>query len=102
MSKGVNLYARSLLGLRPKDCSGAFRCFRVEVLKKLDFDKIRSRGYSFQEEILWHLKRVGAKFDESPIVFADRERGQSKINSHEAYAALWIIFRLGVKNWLYI
>ena len=100
MSRCLNFYARWMLGLRPHDCSGAFRCFRVELLKKLDFDQIRSRGYSFQEEILWHLKRLGARFGETPIVFADRERGQSKINSREAYAALWIIFRLGIKNWL--
>lgn len=100
MSRGVNFYARSMLGLRTKDCSGAFRCFRVDMLKKLDFDNIRSRGYSFQEEILWHLKRAGARFGESPIIFADRVRGQSKINSKEAYNALWIIFRLGMKNWV--
>ena len=48
-----------LLGLRPKDCSGAFRCYRTSLLARLDFDAIRSRGYSFQEEILWHLKRLG-------------------------------------------
>lgn len=100
MSRAVNFYARTSLGLKPRDCSGAFRCFRVETLQQLDFDSIRSRGYSFQEEILWHLKRVGARFKESPIIFADRERGQSKINSREAWSALWIIFRLGVKNWL--
>ena len=100
MSWGVNTYARLLLGLSPRDCSGAFRCFRVELLKKIDFDSIRSRGYSFQEEILWHLKRAGARFAETPILFADRERGQSKINSREALFALWIIFRLGVKNWV--
>ncbi|HTN77317.1 MAG TPA: polyprenol monophosphomannose synthase [Pirellulaceae bacterium] len=99
MSKLVNLYARGLLGLKPRDCSGAFRCFRVELLKRLDFSQIRSRGYSFQEEVLWHLKRLGAKFGETPIIFRDREFGQSKINSSEAYSALWILFRLGVTNW---
>lgn len=100
MSRGVNLYARMLLGLRPRDCSGAFRCYRVAVLKKLDFDRIMSRGYSFQEEILWHLKRAGARFAETPIIFADRTRGQSKIDGGEAVSALWILFRLGIKNWL--
>ena len=64
------------------------------------FSTIKSRGYSFQEEILWRLKRVGARFAEMPIVFADRERGQSKINKQEALSALWIIFRLGVTNWI--
>lgn len=100
MSRCVNLYARSLLGLRPKDCSGAYRCYRVELLARLDFDAIRSRGYSFQEEILWRLKRLGARFGETPIVFVDRQRGVSKINSGEAVSALRIIFALGLQNWL--
>ena len=56
MSRGVNLYARMMLGLRTRDCSGAFRCYRVSMLEKINFAAIRSRGYSFQEEILWHLK----------------------------------------------
>jgi dolichol-phosphate mannosyltransferase len=99
MSRSVNLYARWLLGLRPNDCSGAYRCYRVDVLRKLNFEQIQSRGYSFQEEILWHLKRAGARFGETPIIFADRERGQSKINSREAFNAMWIIFRFGIKNW---
>jgi dolichol-phosphate mannosyltransferase len=94
MSRSVNLYARLLLGLRPRDCSGAFRCYRTELLRKLDFDRVRSRGYSFQEEILWHLKRAGARMRETPIVFADRERGQSKINLREAASTLWVIFTL--------
>ena len=99
MSQGVNLYARTMLGLPSKDCSGAYRCYRTAILRKLDFDQVRSRGYSFQEEILWHLKRLGAKFGETPIEFADRERGQSKINSKEAVDALKIILQLGLKNW---
>lgn len=102
MSKGVNIYARALLGLWPRDCSGAFRLYRVELLEKLDFEHIVSRGYSFQEEVLWRLKRLGARFAEVPIVFADRELGVSKINGGEAGAAVRILFRLGLKNWLSI
>ena len=98
MSRGVNFYARWMLGLKPKDCSGAFRCYRTELLAKLDFDAIRSRGYSFQEEILWHLKRLDARFAETPIIFIDRQHGTSKINSKEALAALRIIFGLGLRN----
>ena len=98
MSGGVNLYARWLLGLKVKDCSGAFRCYRTELLAKLDFGRVRSRGYSFMEEILWHLKRLGARFGETPIVFVDRAAGRSKINAKEALAALWIIFALGVSG----
>lgn len=98
MSRCVNLYARSLLWLSPKDCSGAFRCYRTELLAKLDFEAIRSRGYSFQEEILWRLKRLGARFGETPIVFLERQLGHSKIHSGEALAALKILFLLGLQN----
>ena len=99
MSRSVNLYARVLLGLKTKDCSGSFRCYRASLLAKVDFDAVRSRGYSFQEEILWHLKRLGARFGETPFVFPDRTRGQSKIHSGEAWNALKILFLLGMKNW---
>jgi len=100
MSAAVNLYARTLLGLRPRDCSGGYRCYRVALLRRLDADSIISRGYSFQEEVLWRLKRLGARFREVPILFADRRLGTSKINGREAWAALWILFRLGINNWL--
>jgi dolichol-phosphate mannosyltransferase len=101
MSRTVNAYARLLLGLRAKDCSGAFRCYRTAMLEKVDFDAIRSRGYSFQEEILWRLKRLGARMGETPITFADRQKGVSKINSREAFSALGIILTLGARNWLW-
>jgi dolichol-phosphate mannosyltransferase len=98
MSRGVNFYSRWFLGLQPKDCSGNYRCYRTEILAKLDFDHVRSRGYSLQEEILWCLKRVGARFGETPIIFVDRQRGKSKINMSEAATALRIIFSLGMRS----
>lgn len=100
MSRAVNLYARSLLGLRTKDCSGGYRCYRTSALAKIDLDGLISHGYSFQEEILWHLKRQGCRIGESPIIFVDRVRGSSKINMSEAWAAVWVILALGRRNWL--
>jgi dolichol-phosphate mannosyltransferase len=97
MSRSVNVYARYLLGLTPKDCSGAFRCYRTQMLERLNFAQFQSRGYSFQEEILYHLQRLGARFGEVPIHFQNRQRGRSKINVIEAANALRIIFRLGVR-----
>jgi len=102
MSAAVNLYARTLLGLRPRDCSGGYRCYRVALLRRLDTDSIISRGYSFQEEVLWRLKQLGARCREVPILFADRRLGTSKINGREAWAAVWILFRLGINNWLHL
>jgi dolichol-phosphate mannosyltransferase len=99
MSRAVNLYARCLLTLKPKDCSGGFRCYRTSKLAQLEFDQFRSLGYAFQEEILWRLKKLGARFGETPITFVDRQIGQSKINRREVWEALRVIFRLGLRNW---
>jgi dolichol-phosphate mannosyltransferase len=59
---------------------------------------VRSRGYAFQEEILFHCRVAGCRFEETPIVFRDRRYGTSKIDWRESVAALWIIFRLGMDN----
>ena len=96
MSRGINFYARWLLWLRTKDNSGSFRCYRASKLAELDLDRIVARGYAFQEEILYRCRRVGCTFEEVPIVFEDRRYGESKINKKEVFAALWVIFRLGV------
>lgn len=96
MSRSINWYARLFLGLRTRDNSGAFRCYRTKTLEKLEFDSVLSKGYSFQEEILYRLKKHDATFAEVPIIFVDRRFGQSKINNKETLLALWIMFRLGV------
>jgi dolichol-phosphate mannosyltransferase len=96
MSSGINTYARLMLGLTSRDNSGAFRCYRVSKLAELDFDRVRSRGYSFQEEILFWCQAVGCRIGETPIVFKDRRAGTSKINMREAASALYILLQLGV------
>jgi dolichol-phosphate mannosyltransferase len=99
MSGGINLYARLLLGLSSKDNSGAFRCYRVSKLAEIDFSRVRSRGYSFQEEILYWCQTVGCKIGETPILFENRRAGSSKINMREAVSALWVLLQLGFSRW---
>jgi len=98
MSRGVNWYSRLLLRLRTRDNSGSYRCYRVAKLAELDFERIRCKGYAFQEEILYRCRRLGCRFAETPIVFVDREHGESKINLWEVIAALWGLFVLGLEN----
>jgi dolichol-phosphate mannosyltransferase len=98
MSSGINGYARLTLGLSSKDNSGAFRCYRVSKLAQIDLERIRSRGYSFQEEILYWCKTVGCRIGETPILFENRRSGVSKINTREAVTALWILLVLGVSR----
>jgi dolichol-phosphate mannosyltransferase len=96
MSSGINTYARLMLGLTSKDNSGAFRCYRVSKLAEIDLSRVRSRGYSFQEEILYWCQTVGCRIGETPILFENRRAGSSKINMREAVSALWILLCLGL------
>lgn len=96
MSSGINWYARLFLGLSSKDNSGSYRCYRVAKLAEIDLGAIRSRGYSFMEEILFWCRMVGCRIGETPILFENRRSGRSKINKAEAVRALEIIFRLGL------
>ena len=96
MSTGINYYARMFLGLSTRDNSGSYRCYRVSKLRQIDLDQIRSRGYSFMEEILYWCRSVGCTMGETPIIFENRRSGYSKINTREAIKALQIIFQLGV------
>jgi dolichol-phosphate mannosyltransferase len=98
MSFGINGLARVCLGLRTRDNSGSFRCYRVAKLAQIDLDSVRSRGYSFMEEILFLCKEVGCTFGETPILFENRRAGRSKLNKMEALRAVGIIIELGVSR----
>lgn len=96
MSWAMNLAARLLLGLPIRDCSGNFRCYRAATVARLDWDTFCSKGFSFFEEILFHLRRDGARFCEIPICFIDRQKGQSKMSCRDAIAAVLTLLRLAV------
>lgn len=96
MSRVINSYARLMLGIRSRDCSGAFRCVRLSMLSDLDFNAFVSKGYAFQEEFLYRCQRLGCVLAEVPIAFVDRRAGSSKINLREIVAAVRDIAMLGL------
>jgi dolichol-phosphate mannosyltransferase len=98
MSRGINWYTRLLLRLSPRDCSGAFRAYRVARLREVDFARIRSLGYAFQEEILFRCRAVGCRFSETPYTFTNRRVGETKINLWEVARALRDIALLAVER----
>jgi dolichol-phosphate mannosyltransferase len=95
MSWGVNLLVRMLMRLPARDCSGGFRCYRVARLRAAQPDRLTSRGYSFQEEMLYRCRRVHCRIGETPIVFANRRAGTSKVNPHEVVRSLATLVLLG-------
>ncbi len=93
-SRWMNRLSRGILGLPVRDASGAFRAYRVRVLRRIDLASIHSTGYAYLEEILWKLHRAGGTLIEVPITFHDRRSGKSKINVQEALGKLGLLTRL--------
>ena len=98
LSRGANTFAKVMLGLRAKDCTAGFRCYRREVLQAIDLDSIRSNGYSFLIEMIFYVQRRGFTIGEVPIIFEDRRRGTSKISQNEVFRALQTVERLSVQR----
>jgi dolichol-phosphate mannosyltransferase len=91
VSEGGSTYARLVLGLSVRDLTGGFKCFRREVLEAIHFDGVRSQGYAFQVELTYRAVQSGFKVVEVPIVFRDREHGQSKMSWRIAAEAMWLV-----------
>jgi len=91
VSEGGSTYARLVLGLGVRDLTGGFKCFRREVLEAIHFDSVRSQGYAFQVELTYRAVQAGFRVVEVPIVFRDRQRGQSKMSWRIAAEAMWLV-----------
>jgi dolichol-phosphate mannosyltransferase len=95
MSWGVGTMVRLLMRIPARDTSGAYRCYRVSKLRETALDKLWSRGYSFQQEMLYRCRKAGCRIGETPILFENRRAGTSKVNPKEAIRSLSILVALG-------
>ncbi len=87
-----NLYARSILRLPVRDATGGYRMWRRETLQGMPLERVRSNGYAFQVEMAFIACRLGYRFREIPIYFADRRWGHSKMCfriQREAAVRVW-------------
>lgn len=98
LSYYANVYTRIVTGLPLRDATGGFKCFRRKVLESIDFDKVKSNGYSFQIEMSFRAYKKGFKIKEIPIVFTDRMEGKSKMSKEIVREAIWMVWRLRLKS----
>jgi len=89
ISRGGSLYAQVLLGLRVRDLTGGFKCYRRKVLEALPLDEIHSKGYAFQIETTYRALRKGFRIREVPITFVDRVEGGSKMSRAIVVEGFW-------------
>jgi dolichol-phosphate mannosyltransferase len=96
ISRTLGYVVRFLMRIPARDTSGAYRCYRVSKLRQAQLGRVRSRGYSFQQEVLYRCRKAGCKIGETPIIFENRRAGASKVNPREAVRSMGMILLLGV------
>ena len=94
MSWGANTLVRLTLGLKARDCSSGFKCYRVGTLCRIDLSHVVAKGYAFQEEIVYRFQLLGACIGEVPITFENRKRGETKMSLREIAGLFFTVFRL--------
>ena len=95
----ANFLTRLMLRVSLRDCTSGFRCYRRDVAERLDFPALTAPGYAVLEELLYRCQRIGVTPAEHPILFIDREMGQSKINMKESINALQLLLQLRKSGW---
>jgi dolichol-phosphate mannosyltransferase len=100
ISRGGSIYAGLILGLPIADLTSGFKCFRRQVIERLDLHSIRSNGYAFQVEVNYACWLAGFRMREVPIIFPDRTRGKSKMNWRIVVEAAMLVpkLRLGLSR----
>jgi dolichol-phosphate mannosyltransferase len=93
ISKWGNVFARYIAGMyRVRDCTAGFRAIRSDVIKRIDFQALRVRGYAFQISLLHEVIASGASVREIPTHFVDRKRGNTKMT-------IWDIAEFMINAW---
>ncbi len=98
LSAGANGLARTLLGLRVRDCTSGFRCWESELITRAGVLDVRVEGYAFLFLVTDLCRREKAKIGEVPIIFADRTAGKSKMSRGIIFEAVQVLGRLWLKR----
>ena len=98
LSKGGNFFAKLMLGSKLNDMTAGFRVISVPFLKTMNLETINARGYSFQIEMAYRTIQQGGRTEEVPIVFIEREVGESKMSRAIVLEALVLMTKFGIRR----
>ena len=99
LSYYASAYVRFITGMNIRDTTAGFVCYRSALLKTIDLEKIKFRGYAFQIEMKFTAWKHGFQLFEVPIIFTDRTKGESKISKGIIKEAVWGVVMMKIKSW---
>ena len=91
-------YARTITRMPIRDATGGFNAWHREVLEAVDLDRVRSNGYAFQIELKFRAWARGFSFLEIPILFTERDSGESKMSKSIVREAVWRVWWMKIKQ----
>ncbi len=99
LSRVANSFVHALFDIPAKDCTSGYRLYRKEVVLGIEWENVRSTGYSFLvESLYWASRQKGARLVEVPIIFRDRTQGKSKLGWREAVHGARNLIQLWLKT----
>ncbi|MCC7233005.1 MAG: polyprenol monophosphomannose synthase [Bacteroidia bacterium] len=99
MSYYASVYVRVITGIKVKDTTAGFICYRRVVLQTIPLDQIHFIGYAFQIEMKFTAWKYGFVIREVPIIFTDRLEGSSKMSKGIFREAILGVIQMKWKSW---
>jgi dolichol-phosphate mannosyltransferase len=99
ISRSANFFSKNVLNIKSvNDCTGGFRCMRVDKLRQIDLDSLGTKGYAFQVSLLEEMRRKNAVMKEVPIHFEDRTKGKSKMRFYDMIEGGMFVIKTRINN----
>jgi len=99
MSYYASAYVRLITGMKIRDTTSGFKCYKRRVLERIKLDKIKFKGYAFQIEMKFTTYKLGFKIAEVPIIFTDRLEGTSKMSKGIFKEAILGVIQMKINSW---
>ncbi len=94
----ASVYVRIITGMKIHDSTAGFKCYTREVLKTIDLERIKFKGYAFQIEMKFTAWKFGFNIVEVPIIFTDRREGSSKMSGGIVNEAIWGVMKMKINS----
>ncbi len=89
-----SVWVRLILGVKTRDATAGFKCWRAAALERIGLQRIRSNGYVFQVEMCYVAEKIDLRIIEIPIYFEDRRIGRSKMTTPVKLEAALRVFEI--------
>ncbi len=94
LSRGANTYVRIITGLRARDCTSGYRCWRRSAVRQIRWDRVGAEGFAFLVETLCEAAQAGCSIGETPVLFVGRQHGASKLTARVFRESLIVPWRV--------